>query len=141
VNPPPVHATVVARYAPDGWQGVLLRGPSGAGKSDLALRLIDRGWRLIGDDYVLLWRSGDSLHARGVAPISGRIEARGLGILRTPTRDSARIVGVFDCVQRSVERLPEPAFETLHGVELPVLTLDTRPASAAQVLALAIGRL
>ena len=31
---------------------VLLAGPAGAGKSTLVVRLIDRGWRLFGDDVV-----------------------------------------------------------------------------------------
>ena len=42
-----MHATCVAI---DG-VGVLIRGASGAGKSDLALRLIDGGAALVGDDY------------------------------------------------------------------------------------------
>ncbi|MEC9182929.1 MAG: aldolase, partial [Pseudomonadota bacterium] len=41
-----VHATAIAI---DG-KGVLLRGPSGSGKSDLALRLLEAGGVLIGDD-------------------------------------------------------------------------------------------
>ncbi|MEC8006219.1 MAG: serine/threonine protein kinase, partial [Pseudomonadota bacterium] len=47
-----VHGTCVAI---DG-AGVLLRGPSGSGKSDLALRLIDGGATLVGDDQLELSR-------------------------------------------------------------------------------------
>ncbi len=47
---PTVHATAVALAG----RCVLLLGPSGAGKSDLALRLLDRGWRLVADDRVVL---------------------------------------------------------------------------------------
>ena len=39
-----LHATTVAI----GGRAVLIEGPSGSGKSDLALRLIDRGARLVG---------------------------------------------------------------------------------------------
>src|SRR6202035_866821 len=49
-----VHATAIAI---DG-RAVLLRGPSGAGKSDLALRLIDCGARLVGDDQAELRQIG-----------------------------------------------------------------------------------
>ena len=137
----PVHATAVARFGPGGWRGVLLRGPSGAGKSDLALRLIDAGWRLVADDYAHVWGSGDGLYACAPDRIAGRIEARGLGILEAATRPVARISLLVDCVQSAPERLPEPAFETVADVRLPHLILDIRPASAVQTLALAIDRL
>jgi serine kinase of HPr protein (carbohydrate metabolism regulator) len=45
-----VHGSAVAI---DG-NGLLLLGPSGSGKSDLALRLIDRGAKLICDDILLI---------------------------------------------------------------------------------------
>ena len=43
-----VHGSAIAIHG----KGVLLLGPSGSGKSDLALRLIDRGAKLICDDVV-----------------------------------------------------------------------------------------
>jgi serine kinase of HPr protein (carbohydrate metabolism regulator) len=137
----PIHATAVARFGPGGWRGVLLRGPSGSGKSDMALRLIDAGWRLVADDYVHVWASGSGLHACAPERIAGRIEARGLGVLDAATRPVARVCLLVDCVQAAPERLPEPAFETLADVRLPRLVLDIRPASAARTLALAIDRL
>ena len=137
----PLHATGVARFSPTGWRGVLLRGPSGTGKSDLALRLIDAGWRLIADDYAHVWASGGSLHACAPDRIAGRIEARGLGILDAASRPVARIALLVDCVQTTPERLPEPAFDSLCGVRLPRLELDIRPASAGRILTLAIDRL
>ncbi len=137
----PVHATAVARYASGGWHGVLLRGPSGAGKSDLALRLIDAGWRLVADDYAWVWTSDGRLFASAPEPIAGRIEARGLDVLDAAFRPLARIVLLIDCVQTTPERLPEPQWETLDGVRLPRLIVDVRPASAAATLALAIDRL
>ncbi|WP_309628427.1 HPr kinase/phosphatase C-terminal domain-containing protein [Brevundimonas sp.] len=137
----PIHATAVARYGPAGWRAVLLRGPSGSGKSDMALRLIDAGWRLVADDYAHVWASGDGLHACAPERIAGRIEARGLGVLDAATRPAARVCLLVDCVQATPERLPEPAFEIVADVGLPRLVLDIRPASAIQTLALAIDRL
>ena len=136
-----LHATAVARFGRDGWIGALLRGPSGSGKSDLALRLIDAGWRLVADDYSHVWASGGEVYACPPDRIAGRIEARGLGILDAASRPLARIRLVVDCTQASPERLPEPAFETVADVRLPRLVLDIRPASAARTLALAIDRL
>lgn len=137
----PIHATAVARATPAGWRGVLLTGPSGAGKSDLALRLVAAGWRLAADDYAHVWASGGALYATAPERIAGRIEARGLGILDTPSLALTRIVLVAACMRTAVERQPEPAFETHHGVRLPRLELDIRPASAATLVDLAIDRL
>ena len=58
-----VHATCVALRQGKTWRAVLLRGPSGAGKSDLALRLIETGWRLVADDQTELSRQGKQLIA------------------------------------------------------------------------------
>ena len=49
-----LHASCVAI----GDLAVLIQGHSGAGKSDLALRLVDRGAKLVSDDYTLLLRDG-----------------------------------------------------------------------------------
>ena len=44
-----------------GGRALLIEGPPGSGKSSLALALIDRGARLIGDDSVMLEVSGRQL--------------------------------------------------------------------------------
>jgi hypothetical protein len=67
-----IHATCVVVKG----MGVLLRGPSGAGKSDLALRLIDRGATLIGDDYVQARGTNGQLQVRVPETIAGLIEVR-----------------------------------------------------------------
>ena len=131
-----VHGTCVALGA----AGVLLRGPSGAGKSDLALRLIDRGAKLVADDRVELRRREAGLVARAPSPLNGLIEVRGLGIVRLPSAIDVPVVLVVDLVPASaVERLPEPACETLLGVELPRFALDPFEVSAPAKIALALA--
>lgn len=137
----PIHATTVARHGPGGWVGVMLRGPSGAGKSDLALRLMATGWRLVSDDYSHVWASGGAVHATAPATIAGRIEARGLGIVEVPRLWVAPIALVVDCVTGMVERMPGTAWAEVAGIALPLLTLDTRPASAVETVRLAVERL
>ena len=137
----PLHATVVARPSADGWRGVLLVGPSGAGKSDLALRLIALGWRLVADDYAHVWASGGALYACCAPSIAGRIEARGVGILDSGALPLARLVLAVECLNAPPERLPDDRSQTLHGIRMPRLSLDIRPASAAVVLAHAMDRL
>ncbi len=138
---PPIHTTAVARNGPRGWRGVLLRGPSGAGKSDLALRLIDGGWRLVADDYAHVWASGGVLYACAPALIAGRIEARGLDIVDHAALPVVRITLLVDCLLAAPERLPEPGRERVAGIDLSRLALDVRPASAPVILGLALDRL
>ena len=79
-----LHASCVAIRG----RGVLLTGPSGAGKSDLALRLIDRGAVLVGDDGVVIEARDGRLHARPGPNIEGQMEVRGLGILALPWEEA-----------------------------------------------------
>jgi serine kinase of HPr protein (carbohydrate metabolism regulator) len=138
----PVHATTVARWiAGGGWRGVLITGPSGSGKSDLALRLIGRGWRLVADDYSHVFASGGALYATAPRTIAGRIEARGLGIVTTPTLGTARLALAVDCVDRSPERLPGDDVVTLAGLALPRVELVSRHASAVEIITLATAAL
>lgn len=134
VEPLLVHGTAVAI---DGG-AVLIRGPSGAGKSDLAVRLIDRGARLVADDQALVRREGDELRVRAPAAIRGLIEIRGLGILRLEALEEAPLVLVVDLVAPdAVERLPEGRSESLFGLSLPRIALAPFEASAAAKVRLA----
>ncbi len=141
-----MHATCVALDGRDGPLGVLLRGPSGAGKSDLALRLIDRGARLIADDLceLVLDDVGTEtrLIARAPAEIAGVLEVRGLGLIEMPSLAEAPVVLVVDLVAReAVERLPEPASERILGHEVPRLVLDPFEVAAPVKLDLALRRI
>lgn len=134
-----IHATSAARRRARGWTGALFTGPPGAGKSDLALRLMDRGWRLAADDHSWIWASQGALYA-SLDPnhgerISGLIEVRGLGPVRTPVvLPLMRAALVVRCRTAPVERLPETSWEALCGVPLPVLTVDIRAASAPLIV-------
>lgn len=112
----------------------MLKGPSGSGKSDLALRLIEQGWRLVADDYCEVWASGGSVWATAPERISGRMEARGLGIISSPALRLVRIELVASCGLTAVERLPEPDTEIVAGIALPLIAIDIRPASATGTL-------
>jgi serine kinase of HPr protein (carbohydrate metabolism regulator) len=137
-----LHATCVALPIGETWHGVLLRGPSGAGKSDLAIRLLEAGGRLVSDDRTELTAEGDRLTARPPAVLAGMIEVRGVGILRLPAGELLPAVSVtlmVDLVSpRTVERLPEPQFETILGVDVPRLQLPAFEASASGKIRLAL---
>ena len=145
-----VHATCVALRPPGTssgrtWRAVLLRGPSGAGKSDLALRLIETGGRLVADDQTRLTRRGRALVATAPATLVGLIEVRGVGIVklaRGQVLARAPLALLVDLVAADrVERLPEPAEETVLDVDLPVLALAPFEASASAKLRLALAQI
>jgi HPr kinase/phosphorylase len=133
-----IHGTSVAL----GDVAVLLRGPPGSGKSDLALRLIDDGARLVADDQTVLSRRGAALYAAAPAPIAGKLEVRGLGIVEIDRVAEARLVMVVELTpSAALDRLPEPETVELLGATLPVLRLDAATASAAAKVRLAVGQL
>lgn len=132
-----LHASCVAI----GDLAVLIEGPSGAGKSDLALRLIDRGAQLVSDDYTMLIRSGQQLLATAPATIAGKIEVRGLGIMPMPHRDRVP-VALLIALAENVERMPpEQQSRRIAGIDIAVVALEGRHASAPIKVELALQRL
>jgi HPr kinase/phosphorylase len=104
-----IHASCVVI----GEAGVLIRGPSGSGKSTLARRLLsaaERGGRyasLVSDDRTELAERNGRVLARPVAPIEGKIEVRGVGILTRSFEPAAVVRLVVDCLARPEARLPQ----------------------------------
>jgi serine kinase of HPr protein (carbohydrate metabolism regulator) len=139
-----VHATCVALRVRRSWRGVLLRGPSGAGKSDLALRLIEAGARLVADDQIALIRQGDTLVGTPPGTLAGLLEVRGIGIVklgRAQLLARVPIALLVDLVPDDrIERLPDPARETLLDVDLPIVKLAPFEASAPAKLRLALAQ-
>jgi serine kinase of HPr protein (carbohydrate metabolism regulator) len=129
-----VHGTVVSV---DG-KGVLLRGPSGSGKSDLALRLIDGGAVLVADDRVVLTRDAGQISASAPEAILGRLEVRGLGIVRLAASQQAPLFLVVDLVEVGIERLPAPETIDLLGIPLLLIRMSPFEASAPAKIRLAV---
>lgn len=126
-----VHGTAIGLPDRDGWRGVLLRGPSGAGKSDLALRLIALGGRLVADDQVDLTVAEGRVMARSPDTLAGRLEVRGLGIVEMPFETELALGLVCDlCSPEAVPRMPEPAYERLLEIDLPLLRIAPFESSA-----------
>ena len=115
--PDTLHASAVAL---DG-RGLLILGASGSGKSALALEMISRGATLIADDGVEVRLSADG-HPLLSAPdaIAGRIEARGVGLLRL-LDVSAPATAVVTLDEVETARLPALHETVIAGVTLPLL--------------------
>jgi HPr kinase/phosphorylase len=117
----------------------LLRGPPGAGKSDLALRLIDRGARLVADDQAELRRAGTQILVSAPAAIAGLIEVRGIGIIRVHALTEAPLALLADLAPPAqIERLPDRHFEDVLGLSIPLITVAAFEASAVVKLCLAL---
>src|SRR3546814_13538434 len=97
-------------------------GNSGSGKSDLSLRLIDRGWSLVADDYVCLIPSGGKLLAKPPPNIAGRIEVRNVGLVELPYLSDSPVCLALRLDEKP-ERLPEPGRWTFAGLTVPSLRL------------------
>ena len=128
-----IHASCVALNG----KAVLLTGVSGAGKSDLALRLIDRGWLLVSDDYTVVTRQGDIAMASAPSTIRGKLEVRGVAIVAVESVESAA-VALMVLLDQLPQRLPDGEQRLVAGVPLPAIALAPFEASAPIKLELAL---
>lgn len=128
-----VHASAVAI---DG-RAVLIEGRSGSGKSDLALRLIDRGAKLISDDYTLVLRHGAGLIARSPATITGKMEVRGVGIVDLPCVSDVPVALIVQ-LGGEIMRLPERRLRRVAGIDVRQVAIDPFHASAPIKVELAL---
>lgn len=118
-----LHATTVAIDE----NGVLIMGPSGSGKSSLALELMAVGAMLVADDRTDIAVCNGRLIASAPRALSGRIEARGLGILNAPARGPVPLALAVDLGRAEAQRLP-PARRFEHeGISLPLVLGPYRP--------------
>ncbi|MEG9862111.1 MAG: HPr kinase/phosphatase C-terminal domain-containing protein [Parvularculales bacterium] len=135
-----IHATCVAV---GGW-GILLTGPSGSGKSDLALRLIqapDGKARLVGDDRIALRQVENQLVARPAPVLAGRMEVRGVGIIRFDYVPEVVVRLVVALTPREeVPRLPEEECHRIFfGMRVPLMKISPFESSALYKLHLALN--
>lgn len=130
-----VHATGVVIEG----ECVLITGPPGSGKSDLALRLIDRGAALLGDDYLNVEASRGRLVATVPQATAGLIEVRGVGLLHFDHVASAAVALL--AVIGVPERLPDEESAVLCGIRLPRLVIAPLEPSAPIKVELALRRL
>ena len=133
-------------------EGVLIQGESGVGKSEVAIELIKRGHRLVGDDAVELRRISGQLMGTAPELIRGYMELRGIGVI-----DISRLLGMGAIklsqeIDMVVNLEPwddsavydrfglESHFTEIMGVKVPCSTIPVKPgrnlASIVEVAAM-----
>lgn len=132
-----VHAGLIALRREGAWRGVLVEGPSGAGKSDLMLRALQQGFRLVADDRVMLWTSAGRLFGRAPETLAGLMEVRGVGICRFDPLALAEVALVVR--PGTPERVPDPDFADILGLQVPLAVLGLGESSAPAKLGHALA--
>ena len=127
-----LHAGLMAIRVDRAWSGALVTGSSGAGKSDLMLRALEGGFRLVADDRTLVWTSQGRLYGRAPETLHGLIELRGVGVLPERALPMAPVALIVRCEAgtEDLDRLPEPEFEDVCGLAIPLLRAHALDASA-----------
>ncbi len=132
----PRQATCVAI----GGRAILIEGPPGSGKTSLALALIDRGARLIGDDGVMLEARGAALHAMPHPATRGLIEVRNLGVLEMTADDGAQVALVIRLDADAPRFVDTAPMQALLGIAVPAVRLTPGDPLLPIKAELALGR-
>lgn len=138
-----VHGSMVDVYG----IGILVAGKSGIGKSEVALDLVERGHRLVGDDVVMLTKKNNVLMSSATEMSKHFMEIRGLGIVDVMSmfgirsiRYQKRMEVVLELTlwdeTRDVERtgLNNDSVNIL-GVDIPLIHLPITPGKNITVIA------
>lgn len=133
--------------------GILITGESGIGKSEIALDLIHRGHRLVGDDLVEIKRIGKE-ELIGSCPkiLQYFMELRGVGIIDVKTlfgmgavKDNVKLELMIELEKwdpvKHYERLgTEYKTEDIHGLKIDKLTIPVRPGRNMSVIIETVAR-
>ena len=104
-------------------RGLLILGPSGSGKSSLALSLIDRGARLVGDDSLLVEERDGRLLAGPHPNTRGLLEIRNLGLLAFPCAQVVAVALAVVLDPAAPRYIEEASSLDLCGAAIPSLAL------------------
>ena len=105
-----------------GERAVLIEGEPGSGKSSLALALIDRGAKLIGDDGVTLSVRDRCLWAAPPPNTAGFLEVRNLGIVPMSCTE-ARVSLVLRLDPAAPRHVDKAGTAEFLGMAVPLLRL------------------
>jgi serine kinase of HPr protein (carbohydrate metabolism regulator) len=105
----------------------------------LALRLIDGGGALVADDRSALSLDAGRVFARAPDAIHGKLEVRGIGIVRVAALTRAPLTLVVDLAPlQNRERMPPPETVELLGISVRAIRLAPFEASTPAKIRLAV---
>ncbi|MET0587711.1 MAG: HPr kinase/phosphatase C-terminal domain-containing protein, partial [Novosphingobium sp.] len=104
-------------------RGVLIEGEPGTGKSSLALALMDRGAKLVGDDSLLIEARDGKLWAHPHPSTEGLLEVRNLGLLPQPVLQETAVTLVLRLDDTAPRFIDAAEIRTILGVPLPQVLL------------------
>jgi serine kinase of HPr protein (carbohydrate metabolism regulator) len=117
--------------------GIFIIGTSGMGKSDLAICLMDRGARLVSDDYTEITVKNNILTATAPKNIKNRVEVHGIGIIKVKSKSKAKLSLVVQLIEeKDLERMPEEETIIIEDISLPKIYLCAKHSSAVAKLCL-----
>lgn len=126
-NGPDGHLQLHASTVVIGARAVAITGPSGSGKSGFALALMSRGATLLADDMTWVQATGAGLIANCPPPLSGKIEARGIGILKATHAPPTPLHLIVDLGTPEPDRMPTRKSIILLGHDIRVLHTPATP--------------
>lgn len=104
-------------------RGMLIEGEPGTGKSSLALALMDRGAKLVGDDSLLIEARDGKLWAHPHPATEGLLEVRNLGLLPRPVLQETAVTLVLRLDDTAPRFIDAAEICTILGVPLPQVLL------------------
>lgn len=127
--------------------GLLLVGKAGIGKSEVALDLVERGHRLVADDVVIVTKKEENvLMGVGTDLVQHFMEIRGLGLVDIRAMFGIRAIRfqkrvevivniqLWDEEEEYTRLGMVDSFETILGVELPVVKVPITPGKNITVI-------
>lgn len=130
-----LHATTVVIEG----HAAAITGPAGTGKSSLALSLMAFGASLLADDITWLHADGGDVIASCPPQLSGRIEARGLGILYADSARPSPLAVIIDLGAPEQDRLPPMRTIPILGQQIALLHTPATPHFAPMILRYMLG--
>lgn len=139
-----IHGSFVDVYG----VGLLFIGKSGIGKSEIALDLVERGHRLVADDFIIATRKGEGiLMGSGTKLMKHFMEIRGLGLINVEKIFGIRairyqkrievlvILEVWDSSKEYTRTGLENLTTNILGIEIPTVILPIFPGKNVTVIA------
>lgn len=139
-----IHGSFVDVYG----VGLLFIGKSGIGKSEIALDLVERGHRLVADDFIIATRKGEGiLMGSGTKLMKHFMEIRGLGLINVEKIFGIRairyqkrievlvILEVWDPSKEYTRTGLENLTTNILGIEIPTVILPIFPGKNVTVIA------